>query len=171
MTDTRADLLEAIDALDERQLDLMLGWARMLKRGQRVTREEGDSIGPLGDVLGIVSELREGGKSRMRASADVGWYNPNGVLHGGVIYTMVDTGMGGAVTSLLQENEYCLTIEVKISYLAQVREGTVTAETEVVKLGRNVAFTESKVRDDSGRLVATASGSMFILRPEQQDIP
>jgi acyl-CoA thioesterase len=151
--------------LNDRQTDLMLGWARMLKRGPRVSRDEGDSIGPLGDVLGIVSELRQDGRSRMRANADVGFFNPNGVLHGGVIYTMVDTGMGGAVTSLLQENEYCLTIELKISYLAQVREGAIIADTDVIKLGRNVAFTESKVRDANDKLVATASGSMFILRP------
>jgi acyl-CoA thioesterase len=164
--DPRSELLAEVEALNERQVDLMLGWARMLKRGPRVSRDEGDSIGPLGDVLGIVSELREGGRSRMRASADVGFHNPNGVLHGGVIYTMVDTGMGGAVTSLLKNDEYCLTIELKISYLAQVREGSVVADTDVIKLGRNVAFTESKVHDGDDRLVATASGSMFILRPE-----
>ena len=48
----------------------------------------------------------------------------------------------------------------------ELREGTLTVETEVVKLGRNIAFTESKVRDDQDRLVATASGSMFIIRPD-----
>jgi acyl-CoA thioesterase len=158
-------LAAAVETLDDRQTDLMLGWARMLKRGPRISRDEGDSIGPLGDVLGIVSEWRQDGRSRMRADADVGFFNPNGVLHGGVIYTMVDTGMGGAVTSLLKDGEYCLTIELKISYLAQVREGSVHADTEVIKLGRNVAFTESKVRDAHEKLVATASGSMFILRP------
>jgi uncharacterized protein (TIGR00369 family) len=55
---------------------------------------------------------------------------------------------------------------VTVSYLAAVRDGTLTVETQVLKQGRNVAFTESKVTDDQGRLVATGSGSMFILRPE-----
>ncbi len=50
------------------------------------------------------------------------------------------------------------------AYLSPVREGTLWAETEVVKQGRNIAFTESKVWDHNARLVATASGSMFVFR-------
>jgi uncharacterized protein (TIGR00369 family) len=92
------------------------------------------------------------------------WHNPNGVLHGGVIYTMVDYSMGSAVQPNLPEGEYCTTIEAKISYLASVREGTLTVDTEVVKQGRNIAFTASKVTDDKGKLIATGSGSMFIIR-------
>jgi NADH dehydrogenase/NADH:ubiquinone oxidoreductase subunit G len=48
--------------------------------------------------------------------------------------------------------------------LAAMDGMVVRTETEVVKQGRNIAFTESKVTDDRGRLVATASGSMFIFR-------
>ena len=76
--------------------------------------------------------------------------------------------MGGAIQPNLPEGEHCATIEVKVSYLASVREGTLTVETEVVKQGRNIAFTESKVTDERGRLVATASGSMFIIRADER---
>ena len=78
---------------------------------------------------------------------------------------MVDYSMGGAVMRSLPEGQLCTTIEIKISYLAPVREGTLIVETDVVRQGRNIAFTESKVTDERDRLVATASGSMFILRP------
>ena len=74
--------------------------------------------------------------------------------------------MGQAVQYGLPEGEHCATIEIKISYLTSVREGTVTVETEVVKQGRNIAFLTSKVTDDQDRLVATASGSVFIVRAE-----
>jgi uncharacterized protein (TIGR00369 family) len=70
--------------------------------------------------------------------------------------------------SVLGEGEYCTSIEVKVSYLASVREGTLTAETQVVKEGRTIAFVESKVTDDKGRLVATGSASMFIFRRPQE---
>ena len=102
----------------------------------------------------------------MRMEIDPIWHNPNGVLHGGVIYTMIDYSMGLAVQPHLPEGEYCTTIEAKINYLSTVREGTLTVDTEVVKQGRNIAFTESKVRDDKGKLVATGSGTVFIIRKQ-----
>lgn len=164
----RDQLLAALDGLSEEQSRTLLGWVRALGRrneppDRRVT--EG-SVGPLGDLLGIASEAREPGRARMRLAVDPAWHNPNGVLHGGVIYTLIDYSMGGAVQHSLPEGQYCTTIEVKVSYLAPVREGALTVETNVIRQGRNVAFTESKVTDDAGRLVATASGSMFIFRAE-----
>ena len=74
--------------------------------------------------------------------------------------------MARAVLYGLPEGERCATIEIKISYLRPVREGTVTVETEIVKQGRNIVFLTSKATDDQDRLVATASGSMFIVRAE-----
>ena len=85
------------------------------------------------------------------------------MLHGAAVYTMVDYSMGGATMSVLPPGEICATIEIKISYLASVRGGTLTAETEIIKRGRNVVFLESKVRDDAGKLVATASGSFAVI--------
>jgi uncharacterized protein (TIGR00369 family) len=75
--------------------------------------------------------------------------------------------MGGAVQPSLPQGDSCTSIEVKVSYLAAVRGGTLIADTQVVKQGRNVAFLESKVTDDQGRIVATGTGSMFIFRGAQ----
>lgn len=162
MSDARDELRAAIDGLSEEQARTLAGWAGMVSRtpGARAGVER--SVGPLGDALGITSELQEGGRCRMRLQVDPAWHNPHGVLHGGAVYTLIDYSMGGAVMSGLAEGQHCTTIEVKVSYLSPVREGTLTVETSVVKQGRNVAFVESKVTDDSGRLVATGSGSMFI---------
>ena len=158
---TRDDLLAAIETLTDDQAKTILGWLGVLeKRDQDFAGEQ--SVGALGDALGMVTVAREPGKSRMWLDVDPKWHNPIGVLHGGVIYTIVDYSMGAAVLPNLPDGEFCSTIEAKINYLAAVREGTLTVETEVVKQGRNIAFTESKVRDDNERLVATGSGSMFI---------
>ena len=166
--DPRDELRAAIERMTEEQARTLLGWARMIRRERRQEALE-HSVGALGDALGIVSEAREPGRARLRLTVDPTWSNPNGVLHGGVIYTMVDYSMGGAIQPDLPEGQSCATIEVKINYLASVREGTVSVETEVVKQGRNIAFTESKVTDERGRLVATASGSTFIVRPGPQE--
>lgn len=169
--DPREELRAAIEGLAEDRARTLLGWLRMVNRERREPKpapsSPEESVGPLGDALGIVAEVREPGYSRMRLMIDPAWLNPNGVLHGGVVYTMVDYGMGGAVQAGLREGEHCATIEVKMNYLASVREGTLTAETNVVKQGRNIAFVESKVVDEQGRIVATATGSMFVFRGER----
>ncbi len=87
--------------------------------------------------------------------------NPHGTVHGGVLYTMADQGMGAAVYSVLDENESCATIEVKMAYIAAAREGELVCETRLVSKGRRVAFLESDVTND-GRLVAKALGSFAI---------
>jgi uncharacterized protein (TIGR00369 family) len=167
------ELRSAIDSLSEERARTLLGWLRADRRHREGGEPEAAfqpgerALGPLGDILGIVSEVREPGYCRMRLAVDPAWHNPNGVLHGGVVYTLVDSSMGGAVEAGLPEDEHCATIEVNISYLEAVRDGTLTVETQVVKQGRNIAFTESRVTDDRGRLVSTATGTMFVFRAEE----
>jgi uncharacterized protein (TIGR00369 family) len=164
MAGPKDELLAAIDAISDEQAQTVLGWLGVLARKDPSTSGP-QSVGTLGDALGMATVEREPGRSRMRMEVDPVWHNPNGVLHGGVIYTMIDYSMGSAVQPDLPEGQYCSTIEAKINYLSAVREGTLTVDTEVVKQGRNIAFTESKVTDDYGKLVATGSGTVFIIRP------
>ncbi|QSX00358.1 PaaI family thioesterase [Haloterrigena alkaliphila] len=90
--------------------------------------------------------------------------NPNDVLHGGVAYTMADSGMAAALQSEMTADERCATIEIKISYLEPVTEGTVTCESTVVRRGGSVAFLESEVQQE-GASVARATGSFSIFVP------
>ncbi|MCH7811487.1 MAG: PaaI family thioesterase, partial [Chloroflexi bacterium] len=90
----RDELRAAIDGLTDTQTRTLLAWAQTLGRDERALEAEG-SVGALGDALGIVSEVREPGRSRMRLDVDPAWHNPNGVLHGGLIYTLIDYSMGG----------------------------------------------------------------------------
>ena len=174
--DPRDELRSAIDGLSDNQARTMLNWARTVAEQRGRLAQQGRTLteavaagepvlGTLGELLGIERESIEPGRVRMSLTVDPTWHNPNGVLHGGVIYTMVDYCMGAAVHTGLAEGQTCATIELKVNYLATVREGKLTVETNVVKLGRNIAFTESKVADENGRLVATASGSMFVIQP------
>jgi len=167
------ELRAEVESLSEERARTLLGWLRVMKRAREAgatvaSAQSPQSVGPLGDLLGIVTERRGGGGSRLRLIVDPAWHNPNGVLHGGVIYTLIDYSMGAAVQPDLSEGEHCATIEVKVSYLTPVRDGTLWAETQVVKQGRTIAFTESKVWDHNARLVATASGSMFVFRESNE---
>jgi acyl-CoA thioesterase len=88
--------------------------------------------------------------------------NPYGAVHGGVIYSLVDTAMGAALVTRLEPGERCATLEIKIHYLAAVTTGEIRAEARVVERGRRVSVLEARVFDDGDRLVALATGSFYI---------
>lgn len=114
-----------------------------------------------GELIGLEMTHAEDGYSRGELAVTEELKNPHGVLHGAAAYAMADTGMGGAIVPGLGPEEACATIEVKISYLGAVREGTLVCETEVLHRGGSVAFLESDVTQD-GESVARATGSFAI---------
>lgn len=112
--------------------------------------------------LGLVFEEHHSGTSRCSLQVRESLLNPNGVVHGGVIYTMVDTGMGLALWTLLQPDERCSTIAITIHYLRPVLAGRLIANSRVVQRGATVAVLESSVKTEAGKLVALATGSFHI---------
>lgn len=88
--------------------------------------------------------------------------NPHGVVHGGVVYSLVDCAMGGALTSRLEPGERCATLEVKINYLAAASSGELRAEAWVVERTRRVGVLQARVTTDGDRLVALAIGTFYI---------
>jgi acyl-CoA thioesterase len=87
--------------------------------------------------------------------------NPYGVVHGGLLFTLVDYAMGGALTSTLPSGQRCTTLEIKINYLASATEGDVKAEAWVVSKGGRIAVMEAKVTAGE-TLLAVATGTFYI---------
>ena len=162
----RAQLDAAIDLLDDAQRRRLLDWAGVINANIAGARAPGTSIGPLAEQLWITNDGAKDGHAVYHLDVRPEMLNPHGVLHGGAVYVMVDYSMGGATMSVLPAGDICSTIEIKMSYLASVREGRLTAETDIIKRGRRVVFLESKVTDDRGRLVAAATGS-FAVTPKE----
>ncbi len=117
-----------------------------------------------GELIGLkFTELQEG-RSRCVLEVNEKLFNPHGVLHGGVVYSMADTGMGAALYSLLDEDELCTTVEVKISYFKALTNGTLVCDTKVINKTRRIAVLESEIRNDQ-QLTAKASGTFYIYNP------
>lgn len=119
---------------------------------------------PFGELIGLRFDSWGDGESRCSIELGPPLMNPNGVLHGAVVYALADTGMGGALISALDEGRYCTTVEIKIAYFRSVKSGRLACESRVVHQGRRIAFLEATVGDDDGT-VARASGTFAILEP------
>jgi len=161
----RRQLDQAIERLDDAQRQRLLDWAGSISANIENARSPGASIGPLADYLHISNGGTTDGQATYFLDVVPELLNPHGVLHGGAVYVMVDYSMGGATMSVLPPGEICATIEIKISYLAGVRGGTLTCTTNIIKRGKSVVFLESKVTDAGGTIVAAATGSFAIIRP------
>jgi acyl-CoA thioesterase len=88
-------------------------------------------------------------------------FSPQGAAHGGVAYSLADTAMGGALTSLLDADQWCATLEIKINYHVRVGEGRLTCEAAVLHRGKRVANIDARLHQ-SGRLVGSANGNFAI---------
>jgi acyl-CoA thioesterase len=112
-------------------------------------------------LIGIRFVEWEPGRCVAELDAGPHLHHPGGVVHGGVAYGLADSAMAHALIAMLDGAMNCSTIEMKMSYLAPVREGTMRAEARVLKQGRTIAFIEASV-ECNDRTVATATASFAI---------
>jgi uncharacterized protein (TIGR00369 family) len=93
--------------------------------------------------------------------------NPMGTVHGGIAATLLDTVMGCAVHTVLDDGEAYTTTDLHVRYVRGVAPGaTLTATGTVTHRGRRLATGEGRVVDDRGRLVAHGTTSCMIFREE-----
>jgi uncharacterized protein (TIGR00369 family) len=109
------------------------------------------------------------GRTTWQMRADERFANPGGVIQGGFIAAMLDSSMGAsAVTSLEGRRARVANAEMKVSFLRSAKVGTtLTCEATTIESGTTVIFVEARVRDEDGRLIATAS-STYIAKDRPQ---
>ncbi|MCW2636923.1 MAG: thioesterase superfamily protein [Blastococcus sp.] len=119
---------------------------------------------PIAVLMQFDIRVLEEGRVEFACTLDESVYNPIGVVHGGLVCTLLDTVVGCAVHSTLPQGLGYTSIELKVNYLRPVHatSGPLTAVGRVVKPGRRVAFAEGEVLDAAGRVVATASSSLLV---------
>jgi uncharacterized protein (TIGR00369 family) len=118
-------------------------------------------------LLGMRLEELAEGASRFVMSTASRLFNAGGVVHGGALASIADASIAAALATLIDpDREAIATIEIKINYIAPVREGEVTAEGRIIQRGKSVAVGESSVYDAEGRLLARAMATYAIkVRP------
>ncbi len=121
---------------------------------------------PFRELVGVSYTKVGNGYSHCVLKVDKKLLNPAGIVHGGAIYTMADSGMGVALYSFLDEDELFLTVEANIFYLKAVSSGTLICESKVVQRGKRTAVMEAEIRN-KGQLVAKAMGTFSIYRSKK----
>lgn len=127
--------------------------------------ETPDGSFPLRTHLGMDVGVRAGGGGEARLSVDERHLNPNGVVHGAVLFAMVDTAMGAAAMGVVPDGHLCASIEVHLRFMRPVSSGDLRAEVTVDRAGKRIIHLSGRVVDGEGVLVATATGTFAVLPP------
>ena len=88
---------------------------------------------------------------------------PFGIVHGGVLASLIDTATFWAVFLRLPEDDGLVNVDLKLNYLKPVRTGRLRAEGHCLRAGRQVSYAEASVVDEAGALVAHGTSTLMAL--------
>ncbi|MGH2754326.1 MAG: PaaI family thioesterase [Actinomycetota bacterium] len=101
----------------------------------------------------------EPGRAVLAWAADENHCFPAGeewIVHGGMVTTLLDTAMGQATWSLLNDDEVFLTADLRTEFYRPSRPGTLRARGWVVHKTRRITFSGAELYDSEDRLMASA---------------
>jgi acyl-CoA thioesterase len=93
---------------------------------------------------------------------------PAAPVHGGVYAALVDTAVGGALSTLhgaAGGGVGQTTLDLNVSFIASAGGDEIFAEGRILKKGRTIVFGEATITDVSGRLLAIGRATYMILAP------
>ena len=119
---------------------------------------------PICEVLGFhLAEVSEG-YACFEGLPEQRHYNPIGTVHGGFAATLLDSALGCAIFTTLQQGEAWTTLELKLNMVRPIDEATgpVRAEGRIIHRGRTIATSDGTLKDRSGKLYAHATTTCMI---------
>jgi len=92
-------------------------------------------------------------------------YNPIGIVHAGLAMTLMDSAMGLAFVTTLEEPVGWTTLEVKANFTRALTAdtGVIRCTGSIIHPGRRVATTEARLEDAQGRLYAHGTSTILVL--------
>ncbi len=93
-----------------------------------------------------------------RAKVEPKHYNPYGIVHGGLLYTMADTAAGYTARMLTQSP---VTLNSEFHYMKNTAAGVLTARTEILKAGRHILLLRVRVLADEELLLAEGTFTYY----------
>ncbi len=109
---------------------------------------------PYWSLLGMQVVDMKKGWSKMKVPFKENLRNANGVIHGGVIFSVADSAMGTALITLIDKNDFISTIEMKINFIKPGKGDAIIAEADIIHRGATTAIGDIHVRDSEGNLLA-----------------
>lgn len=103
------------------------------------------------------------GAAEVRLELQPHHFNPQGLLHGGMIGTLADTAIGLALRSRMRPGLTHRTAQLNVHFLQKSEGGTIVCRGRSLHVGRRMGYGEADVLDSREMLLARATGTFIIL--------
>jgi uncharacterized protein (TIGR00369 family) len=90
-------------------------------------------------------------------------FNPQGIVHGGIITAVADSSIGLALRSRLPAGLTHRTAQLNVHFLAKGEGNRLVGRGRAVHTGQRMGYGEGEVLDGEGRLLARASATFIVL--------
>jgi uncharacterized protein (TIGR00369 family) len=117
------------------------------------------------DLIGEEVVREKSGETTVQLPVRPFVLNRSGVVHGGVICTLMDEAIGWAAYNTLGEGGQMVTVELKVNFLTAATSGTLAGHGRVIRQGKHLVVGEGDVLDQEGRLLARGLGTWMIVDP------
>lgn len=118
----------------------------------------------LSRTLGLVRiiEMDPSGRASLEYRAGMHMCHSGGVVQGGFVSGWIDAAMAHAAIAMTGPDVVPMSLELKVSFFAPARPGTIIAEGWVERRGRSTCFFEGRLLDGAGKVLAKASSTLML---------
>lgn len=115
---------------------------------------------PFFNLIGLEIVDLGPGWSTTRLSYRTDLCQPAGILHGGMVASLIDTGIAHAIlatdmfVALAAEGGHMVSVDLRVKYLRPISEGVITCEAKIPRLGKHIIHGEAIVTNAEGKEVA-----------------
>jgi uncharacterized protein (TIGR00369 family) len=89
---------------------------------------------------------------------------PFGLVHGGVLATLIDTATFWAAFLRLPEDAGLVNVDLKLNYLEPVVDGRLMARGICMRPGRSISYSEATVFDEHEKRIAHGTSTLMTLQ-------
>ena len=119
---------------------------------------------PFNDLCGLEITERRGGHCTVACRTGENHLNPYGIVHGGLLFTMMDVAGGYAARTLDSgETIRCVTQNASTVFLHPGKPGTLTAEGDVIRRGGRIIVATVCVYDSEHSLLTKGEFTYYRL--------
>ncbi len=125
---------------------------------------------PFPRLMGMRLEAIDVDSATIVLDIDERHFQPFGIVHGGVLATLIDTATFWAAFLRLPPDAGLVNIDLKLNYLQPANAGRLTATGRCIRPGRTISYTEAHVRDERGDLLAHGTSTLMALPDRGIDV-
>lgn len=119
------------------------------------------------ELLGVSADAAEPGAVELSVPYRENLTQQHGLLHGGLVATLLDSSCGFAALTLFPADTAVLTVEYKVNFLRPATGARLVTRGQVIKPGKTLTVSVGEAHtiagDGTAKLVATAQATVMLL--------